>query len=113
MVLKFKMKDPFFIIFIIYFSLVNPVLEEFYWRILLRLEKFGFLIDIVYSFYHVFVLIFFIKWYYMFPAVVSLITAGIVWRFIHEKYNDDLTIVLTHAAADLSIIFAIYLLFIL
>lgn len=110
MVYTFRLYNWSSIVFIIYFSLVNPLLEELYWRILLNPKKHGFIIDILYSLYHVLILVYFIKWYFCIPAAIILAIAGMIWRIIHNKYKDDLTIVISHAIADLSIILALYFL---
>lgn len=96
--------------FICYFSLVNPWLEELYWRGWLggpsRLPQPG---DLWFGGYHVLVLVPFVPWPWWTPVGVALSGAGWLWRQIARRDGSLQGPALFHFAADASIIVAIYL----
>jgi hypothetical protein len=95
--------------FIAYFSLVNPFVEEYYWRgVLGSSDKNLFIIDIVYALYHALVL-----WGKVHPlsilfAVIILTSAGWLWRQTSREDGGLLAAVLGHMVADFSILMVIY-----
>ena len=95
---------------IAYFSLVNPFVEEYFWRGALSSNALsphsG---DLVYAGYHVLVV-----WNMAQPQAIllmlfSLIFAGWLWRQVYRRDGSLLAPVLGHMAADLSILMAVYL----
>ncbi len=96
--------------FIAYFSLINPFVEEYFWRGVLGSEtKYLHMGDLAYASYHAMIL-----WGRAYPfsilfAVIILISAGWLWRQMLRKDNGLLAAVLGHMAADFSILMTIYM----
>jgi membrane protease YdiL (CAAX protease family) len=96
--------------FIAYFSLVNPLMEEYFWRGVLGSDSKSLIAgDFFYAAYHVIVV-----WNKAHPlsmllVLAALIFAGWFWRQIYRKDKSLLAPVFGHAAADLSILLTIYL----
>jgi len=95
--------------FIAYFSLVNPFVEEYFWRGVLgsgsKKLRIG---DVVFAGYHALVL-----WGRVHPlsilfAVIILTSAGWIWRQISREDGGLLAAVLGHMVADFSILMVIY-----
>lgn len=95
--------------FIVYFALVNPFFEEYFWRGVLGSETKGFYPgDFIYAAYHIMVV-----WNKVHPFSILFMLAvltfiGWYWRQIYRKDRSLLTPVLGHMAADLSILLAVY-----
>lgn len=110
---QFHLTGGSFLLFIFYLSSVHPVLEEIYWRFIISYKpnkKFNFLFDALFAGYHILVLIYFVKWPLIILSFVLLLGTAITWRMIKEKYQDHLTLFVSHALADFSIMTAILLL---
>lgn len=94
--------------FIAYFSLVNPFVEEYFWRGVLGNDtKNLHLMDIVFAGYHALIL-----WGRVHPlsilfAVIILISAGWLWRQFSREDGGLLAAALGHMAADFSILITI------
>jgi hypothetical protein len=95
--------------FIIYFTLVNPFIEEYFWRGVLASEtKQVHFIDVIFASYHALIL-----WGKVHPlsilfAVIILTSAGWLWRQIAREDKGLLAPVLGHMVADLSILLTVY-----
>jgi hypothetical protein len=95
--------------FIAYFSVVNPFVEEYFWRGVLGDEtKKLRMIDAIYAGYHALIL-----WGRVHPlsilfAVVILTSAGWLWRQFSREDGGLLAAVLGHMTADFSILMVIY-----
>lgn len=94
--------------FIAYFSLVNPFIEEYFWRGVLGSDSssplFG---DVVFAGYHALIL-----WGRVHPlsilfAVTILVSSGWFWRQISRLSEGLLAAVLGHMVADFSILMVI------
>lgn len=95
--------------FIAYFSLVNPIIEEYFWRSALGNEMRSFYIgDLAYAGYHIFVLFEKAQLYTILLAVASLIFIGWFWRQSYRRDGSLLAPILGHMVADLSILLAVY-----
>jgi len=96
--------------FIAYFSLINPLIEEYFWRGYLGSDsKKLYPGDAVYAGFHALVL-----WGKVHPliillALIILTSVGWFWRQISRKDEGLLAAVLGHMAADFSILFVVYL----
>ena len=96
-------------LFITYFSLVNPFIEEYFWRgVLGSISKKPYIGDAVYAGYHALVL-----WGRVHPlsilfAVIILTSAGWLWRQIAREDGGLLAPVLGHMIADFTILLTIY-----
>lgn len=95
--------------FIAYFALVNPFIEEYFWRGYLgsRAEDLH-SSDIVYSGYHALILIGRVHYASIVIAVTVLALAGWCWRQIARKDGGLLAPVLGHMAADFTILVTIF-----
>jgi hypothetical protein len=95
--------------FIAYFSLVNPFVEEYFWRGALGSDsKKLYIGDVIFAGYHALVL-----WGRVHPlsivfAVIILTSAGWLWRQISREDSGLLAAVLGHMVADFSILMVIY-----
>ncbi|MFC1498158.1 type II CAAX prenyl endopeptidase Rce1 family protein [Verrucomicrobiota bacterium] len=97
--------------FMIYYCLVNPLLEELFWRGYFPARaKYSWSADFLYSGYHVFVLVLFVKWGWVVLAFVVLACVGRFWRKMADRCGGLLVPVLTHLLADISVIAAACLL---
>lgn len=95
--------------FLAYFSLVNPFVEEYFWRGVLGNDSlkpyFG---DVVFAGYHALILWGRVHLVFVLFAVAVLVSAGWLWRQISREDGGLLAAALGHAAADFTILFAIY-----
>nr|MBA4405318.1 hypothetical protein [Nanoarchaeum sp.] len=97
--------------FVIYHSLVNPWFEESYWRGYLGSSKKGLIAtDFIFSGYHLLVLAIFLNWYWLILAFILLTLAAWFWRQLARKNKGLLIPILSHMAADASIMIVVYLL---
>ena len=95
--------------FIAYFTLINPLIEEYFWRGYLGNSTKGFSVsDLLYAGYHALILIDKVQIGSIIYALIALVTAGWLWRQIAREDHGLLAPVLGHMAADLTIILAIY-----
>jgi len=91
--------------FIIYFSTVQPFLEELYWRGYLECgHKYFSWTDFAFAGYHILVLAWFIKLPWLVIAFVILTIAAYIWRYIASKLEGLAVPLLSHIIADVSII---------
>jgi membrane protease YdiL (CAAX protease family) len=95
--------------FIVYFSMVNPGLEEVYWRGYLGSASTGFVLnDFLFSGYHLVVLGQFLKLPWLLLAFAVISAAAWLWRQLSRLSGGLLLPVVSHFAADLSVILVIY-----
>ena len=94
--------------FIAYFALVNPLLEEYFWRGYLGDPTNGFYIyDLIYAGYHVLVLLGKVPMHSIIFALSGLTFAGWLWRQVAREDRGLFAPVLGHMAADFTILVAI------
>jgi len=97
------------ILFIAYFSLINPFVEEYFWRGYLgRKSKSLHITDFVYAGFHGLVLINKVQTGSILFCLCMLVLAGWFWRQIYREDNGLLAPVLGHMAADFTILAAVY-----
>lgn len=95
--------------FIAYFALVNPFIEEYFWRGYFGNQTKGlYLYDFIYSGFHFLILIGKVAVYSIIFGLSVLVFAGWLWRQIAREDHGLLAPVLGHMAADFSILFVIY-----
>ena len=95
--------------FIVYFSLVNPFVEEYFWRgVLGSATKKLYIGDLIYASYHVMILWGRVHPFFILFAVIILVSAGWLWRQMLRKDDGLLAAVLGHMAADFSTLLTIY-----
>ncbi len=91
--------------FIAYFSLVNPLLEEYFWRGLLGgAQKSPQPGDFIYAGYHALILYGRASSLSIVAALVLLTAAGWFWRQLAREDGGLLAPILGHAAADFAIL---------
>jgi membrane protease YdiL (CAAX protease family) len=91
--------------FSLYLTLVNPALEELYWRGALGSPNpLPQLSDFLYAGYHFFVLFPFVSLPWILPSLLVLALAGWFWRLISWRTGSLLPAILSHALADASIL---------
>lgn len=101
--------DNIWIWFISYFSIINPLLEEYFWRAMLGSDTRSFYLgDLIYAGYHVMVV-----WNKTSPMSIALVILALTfigwfWRQLYRKDGSLLTPVISHAVADLSILLAAF-----
>jgi len=96
--------------FIAYFTLVNPFVEEYFWRGYLgSITKKLYISDFIYSGFHGLILIGMVSTGSIIFALSALILAGWLWRQIAREDHGLLAPLLGHMAADITILMAVYL----
>jgi len=96
--------------FITYFTLVNPFVEEYFWRGYLASDvKSLHLTDFIYAGYHAMIIINKIHLLSVIYSMGVLVTAGWLWRQIKREDQGLLATVLGHMAADFTILLVVYL----
>ncbi len=96
--------------FAVYFAIVNPLLETLFWTGHLSSKKLGTLSDdSVFAVYHILVLAFFFNTPWLFAAFLALTVASRVWKAVYRAHGGLLVPLLSHAAADASIVIAVSL----
>lgn len=97
------------LVFIAYFALVNPFIEEYLWRGYLGSKtKNLHTSDFMYAGFHAMVLVNKVQTGSIIFGVSILVFAGWLWRQIARETDGLLAPVLGHMAADLAILVAIY-----
>ncbi len=97
--------------FMIYFSTVQPFLEELYWRGYLECaDKYFSWTDFAFAGYHILVLAWFIKLPWLVIAFIVLTVAAYIWRYLASKFEGLAVPLLSHIVADISIIAMTYIL---
>ena len=96
--------------FILYFSLLNPFIEEYFWRGYLGSQTANFHIsDFLYSGFHGLILINKVQPSMIAYSLAVLTLAGWFWRQVTREDNGLLAPVLGHIVADFTILMAVYL----
>ncbi len=97
--------------FIAYFSLINPCVEEYFWRASFGSETKGLYAgDLFYAGYHGLVLAGRTPAWLIFLALTCLVFVGWLWRQVRREDEGLLIPVMSHLAADLSVMIGVYLL---
>jgi membrane protease YdiL (CAAX protease family) len=95
--------------FIAYFALVNPLVEEYYWRGYLGSPTRNvYVSDFLYSGFHGMILLGKMQGGAVLYSLIVLVLAGWFWRQLARIDGGLLAPVLGHMAADFTILMAIY-----
>jgi membrane protease YdiL (CAAX protease family) len=109
-VAAFGLAGPSWPVFLIYFALLNPVIEETLWRGRLRVDSSRLdPIDAAFAGYHILVMALFLPALWVGVAAAALILASWVWRRTTARLDGILVPYLSHAVADLTVAIALYL----
>jgi membrane protease YdiL (CAAX protease family) len=96
--------------FITYFTLANPLIEEYFWRGFLGSTAENFYIsDFLYAGFHGLILLNKVQASMIIYSLALLVLAGWFWRQIARADKGLLAPVLGHMAADFTILMAVYL----
>ena len=96
-------------VFITYFALVNPFIEEYFWRGYLGSPTRGlFASDFLYAGFHALVLMNKVQTGAILYSLTLLVLAGWFWRQLARADEGLLAPVLGHMAADFTILMAVY-----
>lgn len=97
-------------LFMVYYVSVNPFLEECFWRGCLGSEKKGLVaVDPSFAGYHVILIAGKMNLFWVAITFVILTLASWYWRQLRRESKSLFVPVLSHAAADLSVIVVIYM----
>jgi membrane protease YdiL (CAAX protease family) len=95
--------------FITYFVLINPFVEEYFWRGFLGNATYNFYVsDFLYAGFHALILIGKVRTGPIIYSLFLLILAGWFWRQIAREDQGLLAPALGHMAADFTILLAVY-----
>ena len=94
-----------------YFAIVHPVLEQLHWRAMPDPpNRNAVWLDIAFAFYHVLVLLLLLQKTWLLLPFIVLMTSSFFWRYTAKKLGGMVVPLLTHIAADTSVIIAVYVL---
>jgi len=97
------------ILFIAYFSLINPFMEEYFWRGYLGSKtKSLHSSDFIFAGFHGLVLVNKVQTGSIIFGLCMLVLAGWFWRQIYREDNGLFAPVLGHMAADFTVLIAVY-----
>lgn len=95
--------------FAVYFCVVNSITEEFFWRGYLGDDRKGpVLNDFLFAGYHALVLLAFASPVWTLPVIAACAFAGWLWRTLRRIRGGLAVPILTHLAADVSIVAAVH-----
>ena len=95
--------------YLVDYSLLNPVLEELFWRGRPRSERASRAGDLVFAGYHVLVLALFLPALWVFIAFAMLWVAARLWRLVTARTGNLATAVLSHAVAGVGVAWVLWI----
>ena len=96
-------------VFLAYFILINPLIEEYYWRGYLATDAKGIALnDLLFSGYHLIVLVGQMETIWLFVVFFSLIFGAWFWRQMNRLNGGLLASTISHITADITVILTIY-----
>ncbi len=99
------------LLFVVYHTLVNPWFEEVLWRGWLGSDSVRPVAgDFLFAGYHLLVLVLFLEWRWIALAFGVLVVASWYWRQLRRRHEGLLLPVVSHLAADGSIMAVVYIL---
>lgn len=108
---RFGLTGMAWLLFIPYFSIAHPILEEIHWRRLAPVRFVGLCWqDLLFAGYHIVVLCQLIYWPWLFLVFGILTGSSVFWRWAAARFGGYGLPVLTHAAADAGVVIAVHFL---
>jgi len=102
---RFGLGGPSLAAFAVYSAVVNPALEELYWRgVLFDTPRHPAPNDALFAGYHVIVLLLVVEWPFALAAALALAAAAWMWRVVAVRCGGLAVPYLSHLAADLAVI---------
>jgi len=96
-------------VFLAYFTLINPLIEEYYWRGCLASAAKGITLnDLLFSGYHLLVLAGHMEAIWLLAVFFMLAAGAWFWRQMNRLNGGFLASVVSHIAADIAVMLAIY-----
>jgi len=97
-------------LFVFYHAMVNPWLEELFWRGFLG-NRAGYPVteDFLFAGYHVPVLALFLGWPWLIPAFGALFGSAWLWRWLARKCGGLAVPALSHLAGDSGVMIALWI----
>lgn len=106
---SFGLRGPGWHMFAAYFVTVHPVLEELFWREAVVARENGLDIsDLAFSAYHAIVLVHFMKVPWVIASFAVLVFISWLWRRARRLYGGLAVPVISHVAAGIGIMAAVY-----
>ena len=112
LLIKWQFSGPNVWGFILVLLIVNPFLEELYWREFMHVRlqslysgtKTIFISSLFYSLYHLIPLIFMFEILYSIIGTISVFVAGLLWGYCRLTFKSIIAPVISHALSDLGIV---------
>ncbi len=97
------------LLFVFYHALVNPWLEEVFWRGFLGSRAmYPTTEDLLFAGYHIPIMALFLGWPWLIPAFSVLLISAWFWRWLARKCNGLVVPALSHLAGDASVMAALW-----
>ena len=97
------------LVFLAYFTLINPLIEEYYWRGYLASAAKGITLnDLLFSGYHLLVLAGHMEAIWLFAVFFVLAIGAWFWRQMNRLNGGLLASTISHITADITVILTIY-----
>lgn len=104
-----KLYPLWFLFFAIYACLINPLLEEAFWRGCFRNQSFApDFIDVLFSGYHALAVTCVIRAPFVVFVFLAMVGVGWLFRLVYRKTGGLLIPLLTHCIADIAILYAVW-----
>jgi len=103
-IVNYNLTKVNFIIFTILFILINPAIEELFWRQTISSEKVIYFEDFMFGFYHSLVLFNFVGLFFSIIIGLFLTAVSVFWKFLNKTLDGLLIPYLMHLVADLAVI---------
>jgi membrane protease YdiL (CAAX protease family) len=104
------LQGPMLIGFGIYYAVVNPAIEEIFWRGWYGENcRWPLATDVLFAGYHLIVVVLFLNTLFMAVAFCVLIGAAWLWRLCVRRYDGLMIPFLSHTVADISIMAVLFL----
>jgi membrane protease YdiL (CAAX protease family) len=101
---EYGLHGPSWLIFIIYYCITTPILEEIFWRGHLSVPaRYPSAPDILFAGYHIIVLILFLKPLAIAAVSIALVITAWIWRILALKFDGLAIPFVSHLVAGISV----------